>query len=110
MEGGENIGDLKIDRYSHWIKEPPPVHLTEIRTSISPSLVVWLNTTGALANYATEAVSLSKRKLSKKPSLKEIYNFHMEIIDTFLTDIRRVLESRRRLLSNVAASLLWSFE
>nr|CAD7454679.1 unnamed protein product [Timema tahoe] len=30
------------------------VHPTEIRTSISPSLVVWLNTTGALANYATK--------------------------------------------------------
>nr|CAD7587809.1 unnamed protein product [Timema genevievae] len=36
-------------------KKPPPVHPTEIRTSISPSSMVWLNTTGALANYATEA-------------------------------------------------------
>nr|CAD7576217.1 unnamed protein product [Timema californicum] len=34
---------------------PPPVHLTEIRTSISPSSAVELNTTSALANYATEA-------------------------------------------------------
>nr|CAD7408273.1 unnamed protein product [Timema poppensis] len=33
----------------------PPVHPTEIRTSISPSSVVELNTTSALANYATEA-------------------------------------------------------
>ncbi|CAG2057051.1 unnamed protein product [Timema podura] len=33
------------------------VHPTEIRTSISPSSVVWLNTTGKLANYATEAGS-----------------------------------------------------
>nr|CAD7608280.1 unnamed protein product [Timema genevievae] len=31
------------------------VHPTEIRTSISPSSAVELNTTGALANYATEA-------------------------------------------------------
>ncbi|CAG2057192.1 unnamed protein product [Timema podura] len=31
------------------------LHPTEIRTSISPSLVVELNTTSALANYATEA-------------------------------------------------------
>nr|CAD7598864.1 unnamed protein product [Timema genevievae] len=31
------------------------VHLTEIRTSISPSSAVELNTTSALANYATEA-------------------------------------------------------
>ncbi|CAG2058050.1 unnamed protein product [Timema podura] len=36
-------------------EKPPSVHPTEIRTSISPSSVVWLNTTGALANYATEA-------------------------------------------------------
>nr|CAD7588794.1 unnamed protein product [Timema genevievae] len=35
-------------------EKPPPVHPTEIRTSISPSSKVWLNTTGALANYATE--------------------------------------------------------
>nr|CAD7459308.1 unnamed protein product [Timema tahoe] len=33
----------------------PPVHLTEIRTSISPSSAVELNTTIALANYANEA-------------------------------------------------------
>ncbi|CAG2059650.1 unnamed protein product [Timema podura] len=36
-------------------EKPPPVHPTEIRTSISPSSAVWLYTTGALANYATEA-------------------------------------------------------
>nr|CAD7459811.1 unnamed protein product [Timema tahoe] len=35
--------------------KPPPVHPTEIRTSISPSSAVELNTTSALANYATEA-------------------------------------------------------
>ncbi|CAG2058088.1 unnamed protein product, partial [Timema podura] len=32
-----------------------PVHPTEIRTSISPSSAVGLNTTSALANYATKA-------------------------------------------------------
>nr|CAD7398394.1 unnamed protein product [Timema poppensis] len=37
----------------------PPVHPTEIRTSISPSSAVGLNTTSALANYATEAESIS---------------------------------------------------
>nr|CAD7268377.1 unnamed protein product [Timema shepardi] len=36
-------------------EKPPPVHPTETRTSISPSSVVELNTTSALANYATEA-------------------------------------------------------
>nr|CAD7414435.1 unnamed protein product [Timema poppensis] len=35
-------------------EKPPPVHPTEIRTSIPPSSAVELNTS-ALANYATEA-------------------------------------------------------
>nr|CAD7402875.1 unnamed protein product [Timema cristinae] len=33
------------------------LHPTEIRTSISPSSAVGLNTTSALANYTTEAVT-----------------------------------------------------
>nr|CAD7459411.1 unnamed protein product [Timema tahoe] len=37
---------------NHLGKTTPPVHPNEIRTS-----VVWLNTTGALANYATEAAA-----------------------------------------------------
>nr|CAD7258237.1 unnamed protein product [Timema shepardi] len=37
------------------IEKPPSVHPTEIRTSISPSSAVELNTTSASANYATEA-------------------------------------------------------
>nr|CAD7400350.1 unnamed protein product [Timema poppensis] len=37
--------------------KPPPVHPTEIRTSISPSSAAELNTTSALANYATEAAT-----------------------------------------------------
>ncbi|CAG2055827.1 unnamed protein product [Timema podura] len=36
-------------------EKPPPVHPTKIRSSISPSSAVELNTTSALANYATEA-------------------------------------------------------
>nr|CAD7194237.1 unnamed protein product [Timema douglasi] len=36
-------------------KNHPPVHPTKIRTSTSPSSAVKLNTTSALANYATEA-------------------------------------------------------
>nr|CAD7403378.1 unnamed protein product [Timema poppensis] len=41
---------------------PNTVHLTKIRTLISPSSVVELNTTSALANYATEAVLLWYKK------------------------------------------------
>nr|CAD7204617.1 unnamed protein product [Timema douglasi] len=40
---------------NHLGNPPPPVHPTEIRTSIYPSSGVELNTTSALANYATEA-------------------------------------------------------
>nr|CAD7259002.1 unnamed protein product [Timema shepardi] len=36
-------------------RNPPPVHSTDIRTLISPSSAVELNTTSALVNYATEA-------------------------------------------------------
>nr|CAD7571037.1 unnamed protein product [Timema californicum] len=39
-------------------EKPPPIHPTEIRTSISPSSAVKLNATSALANYATEAGSI----------------------------------------------------
>nr|CAD7395387.1 unnamed protein product [Timema poppensis] len=39
------------------------VHPTEIRTSISPSSAVELNTTSAFANYATEAVSRTVARL-----------------------------------------------
>nr|CAD7266832.1 unnamed protein product [Timema shepardi] len=35
---------------------PPPIHPTEIRTSISLSSAVELNTTSALVNYATECL------------------------------------------------------
>nr|CAD7256243.1 unnamed protein product [Timema shepardi] len=41
---------------NHLGKIPPPVHPTEIRTSISPSSAVELNTTSTLASYATEMV------------------------------------------------------
>nr|CAD7409340.1 unnamed protein product [Timema poppensis] len=36
-------------------EKPPPVHPTEVRTSISSSSAVELNTTSALANHTTEA-------------------------------------------------------
>nr|CAD7574328.1 unnamed protein product [Timema californicum] len=44
-------------------EKPPPVHPTEIRTSISPSSAVELNTTSGLANCATEAGSELKLKI-----------------------------------------------
>nr|CAD7428962.1 unnamed protein product [Timema monikensis] len=46
---------LSIPEDTDKMEKLPPVHPTEIRTSISPSSAVELNTTSALANYATEA-------------------------------------------------------
>nr|CAD7440641.1 unnamed protein product [Timema bartmani] len=49
-------------------EKPPPVHPTEIRTSISTFSAVELNTTSALANYATEAVHPTEIRTSISPS------------------------------------------
>nr|CAD7404169.1 unnamed protein product [Timema cristinae] len=47
---------LRGGRLENHLGPPPlPVHPTKIRTSISPSSAVELNTTSVLANYATEA-------------------------------------------------------
>nr|CAD7394602.1 unnamed protein product [Timema cristinae] len=46
---------LRGGRVENHLGKTTPVHPTEIRTLISPSSAVELNTTSALANYATEA-------------------------------------------------------
>nr|CAD7195356.1 unnamed protein product [Timema douglasi] len=46
---------LRGGRVENHLGKTTPVHPTEIRTSISPSSAVELNTTSALDNYATEA-------------------------------------------------------
>nr|CAD7401671.1 unnamed protein product [Timema poppensis] len=50
------------------VEKPPPVHPTEIRTSISPSSAVELNMTSALANYATEAGTETMNPVQKRKS------------------------------------------
>nr|CAD7202826.1 unnamed protein product [Timema douglasi] len=45
-------------------EKPPPVHPTEIRTSIFTSSAAERNTTSALANYAIEAAAWQKKLLS----------------------------------------------
>nr|CAD7260560.1 unnamed protein product [Timema shepardi] len=52
---------LRGGRVENHLGKPPSVHPSEIRTSISQSSAVELNTTSALANYATEADARSKR-------------------------------------------------
>nr|CAD7569420.1 unnamed protein product [Timema californicum] len=54
-----------IGRGTHAKPEDTVIHPTEIRTSISPSSAVEINTTSALVNYATEAESVT----SSMPSL-----------------------------------------
>nr|CAD7395141.1 unnamed protein product [Timema cristinae] len=59
VESEEVNPHLRGGRVENHLGTPPPVHPTEIRTSISPSSAVKLNTTSMLANYATEAGSAS---------------------------------------------------
>nr|CAD7403981.1 unnamed protein product [Timema poppensis] len=72
-------------RVENHLGKTTPVHPTEIRTSISPSSVVELNTTSALANYATEgstrltSVRASERLRGQTDTLisTERYNDHI---------------------------------
>nr|CAD7571813.1 unnamed protein product [Timema californicum] len=78
VELGEVNPHLCGGRVENHLGKKKKVHPTEIRTSISPSSAVELNTTSALANYATEAAissnnysSLLKKRLTGgKKSLK----------------------------------------
>nr|CAD7204031.1 unnamed protein product [Timema douglasi] len=62
--------------------KPPPVHPAEIQTSISPSSAVELNTTTALANYATEvAVVMKKAPRRRKKTISEDQSINIGGID-----------------------------
>nr|CAD7569016.1 unnamed protein product [Timema californicum] len=71
-------------------EKPPPVYPTEIRTSISPSSAVELNTTSVLANYATEADV--RRNFEKSQdrnfSLKEQSDF-VDILKNYVKNMNR---------------------
>nr|CAD7575561.1 unnamed protein product [Timema californicum] len=68
-------------------EKPPPVHPNEIRTSISSSSAVELNTTNGLANYATEAGQIKEGGLQKK--LMKL--FREELLPQFLTVLLHTL-------------------
>nr|CAD7197847.1 unnamed protein product [Timema douglasi] len=59
---------LRGGRVVNYLGPHPPVHPTDIRNSISPSSAVELNTTSALANYATEAVHPTEIRTLISPS------------------------------------------
>nr|CAD7264467.1 unnamed protein product [Timema shepardi] len=68
-------------------EKPPPVHPTEIRTSIFPSSAVELNTTSALANYATEAVFFALDSFSSsldEPSSESKLLIFFSLVDAVL--------------------------
>nr|CAD7438463.1 unnamed protein product [Timema bartmani] len=67
------------------MEKPTPVHPTEIRTSISPSSVVELSTTSALANYATEADIV----LDYSDSQADSFLFRADPKHSDLTSLRR---------------------
>nr|CAD7570628.1 unnamed protein product [Timema californicum] len=67
LESRLGVPRIVFPSLSKQIREkPPPVHPTEIRTSISPSSEVELYTTSALANYATEAGDLKIESLTNE--------------------------------------------
>nr|CAD7453751.1 unnamed protein product [Timema tahoe] len=92
-------------------EKPPPVHPTEIRTSIFPSSVVWLNTTGALANYATEAAGISGKRLTRlylKPTahgtgllLDCLLDFTARCVAVLASDKARRLQAMRLVYEKV---------
>nr|CAD7203222.1 unnamed protein product [Timema douglasi] len=63
---------LRGGRVENHLEKTTPVHPTEIRTSISPSSAVELNTTSALASYATKAESVDFSKNSGDVFLPDI--------------------------------------
>nr|CAD7424663.1 unnamed protein product [Timema monikensis] len=78
---------LRGGRVENHLGKKTPVNRTEIRTSISPSSAVKLNTTSMLANYATEAeakvgrlkLSFSERaQLSHCPMSKQLFHIMSE--------------------------------
>nr|CAD7427796.1 unnamed protein product [Timema monikensis] len=90
-------------------EKPPPVHPTEILTSISPSSVVELNTTSALANYATEAVHPTEIRTSISPSSAVELNTTSPLAN-YATEAVREEEWTQRLGENESNlyQLLWS--
>ncbi|CAG2053053.1 unnamed protein product [Timema podura] len=74
--GGLNLKEvnphLRRGRVENHLGKTTPVHPTEIRTSISPSSAVELNTTSALANYATEAAPNSEGNRPSANSFQKV--------------------------------------
>nr|CAD7415637.1 unnamed protein product [Timema poppensis] len=116
LRGQHCIVELST-RSAKRLEKPPPVHPTEIRTSISPSSAVELNMTSALANYTTEAESAIRTQPTRrndvwcidngatthichdKSSFLELMrtvNQKVRLADDSTTDIMNVLNGKRQ--------------
>nr|CAD7423350.1 unnamed protein product [Timema monikensis] len=62
---------LRGGRVENHLGKSTPVHPTEIRTSISPSSAVRLNTTSALANYARGGSPMTSLVLTDSSQLRD---------------------------------------
>ncbi|CAG2058294.1 unnamed protein product [Timema podura] len=94
--------DIEYYRGIDSAEKPPPVHPTEILTSISPSSAVELNTTSALANYATEAGSdYFNITLPSPPG-----GFGNKSVGLLLSGIRRFEQSCWHYLTEVVVSCI----
>nr|CAD7438318.1 unnamed protein product [Timema bartmani] len=71
------------------------IHPTEIRTSISPSSAVELNTTSALANYATEAEDEKDRLIRSWLTPPPYPSIHLEVLGHEVMDVAMHVETGR---------------
>nr|CAD7569732.1 unnamed protein product [Timema californicum] len=85
---GLGIGKVKLEevnphlrggRVENHLGKTTPVHPTEIRTSISPSSAVELNTTSALANYATEVGLKRERERERSKDFNSSYRHRAKL-------------------------------
>nr|CAD7196090.1 unnamed protein product [Timema douglasi] len=95
----------KLRTFRRVTGKPPPVHPTEIRTLISPSTAVELNTTSALANYATEAEEMYANLREEGENGKQFKKNHAQYTQPestyFLPVIDRILYFKRSTLVHV---------
>nr|CAD7586901.1 unnamed protein product [Timema genevievae] len=103
---------LRGGRVENHLGKLPPVHPTEILTSISPSSAVELNTTSALANYTTEAAIFLANPLAFQIATVNSFNtggpkLGCDTIREQIEEEEEVLHARLpRLLLGIACTFL----
>nr|CAD7265208.1 unnamed protein product [Timema shepardi] len=99
------IADLVSTLKGSYKEKPPSVHPTEIRTSISPSSAVELNTTSVLANYATEAKgeNLCDNKILM---ISELMKSRGSTFTLILVRVKELsVDTTRRILNSIQSSI-----